>query len=183
MLSQMMRTRETAQSPPQVSDDDARWSAVRQRDRTADGAFVFAVSTTGIYCRPSCAARAPRRENVTFHATCADAERAGFRPCKRCRPNEASMAERQAAAIAKACKLIDEAEELPTLTVLARAAGLSRYHFHRVFKTVTGVTPKAYASARRGQRVRDELARSDSVTAAIYGAGFNSNGRFYAAAS
>ena len=122
-------------------------------------------------------------ENVTFHATCAEAERAGFRPCKRCRPNEASLAERQAAAVAKACQLIEQAEELPSLDALAQAAHLSRFHFHRVFKAVTGVTPKAYASAHRGKRVRDELAHSDSVTSAIYGAGFNSNGRFYAAAS
>jgi AraC family transcriptional regulator of adaptative response/methylated-DNA-[protein]-cysteine methyltransferase len=164
-------------------DDDARWSAVRRRDRAADGAFVYAVRTTGVYCRPSCASRQARRENVTFHATCADAERAGFRPCKRCRPNEASLAERQADAVAKACQLIEQAEEMPGLDALAQAAGLSRFHFHRVFKAVTGVTPKAYADARRGNRVRDELTHSDSVTAAIYGAGFNSNGRFYAAAS
>lgn len=183
MLSPMMRANETVRPLPTMSDDDARWSAVRRRDRAADGAFVYAVRTTGVYCRPSCAARTPRRENVTFHATCADAERAGFRPCKRCRPNEASLAERQAAAVAKACQLIDEAEELPSLDALARTAGLSRFHFHRVFKAVTGVTPKAYAAAHRGKRVRDELAHSDSVTSAIYGAGFNSNGRFYATAS
>jgi AraC family transcriptional regulator of adaptative response/methylated-DNA-[protein]-cysteine methyltransferase len=119
---------------------------------------------------------------VTFHATVADAVRAGFRPCKRCRPNEAPLAERQAVAVAKACRLIEEAEEVPSLDVLAQAAGLSRFHFHRVFKAVTGLTPKAYANAHRGNRVREELTRGGSVTAAIYGAGFNSNGRFYAAA-
>jgi AraC family transcriptional regulator of adaptative response/methylated-DNA-[protein]-cysteine methyltransferase len=183
MLVPMMRAPETARPLPIKSDGDSRWSAVRRRDRAADGAFVYAVRTTGVYCRPSCAARSARRENVSFHATCADAERAGFRPCKRCRPNEASLAERQAAAVAKACQLIEEAEELPSLDVLARAAGLSRFHFHRVFKAVTGLTPKAYGAAHRGKRVRDELAHSDTVTSAIYGAGFNSNGRFYAAAS
>ena len=181
MVVPMMRAHGTVRPTPK-SDDDSRWSAVRRRDRAADGTFVCAVRTTGVYCRPSCAARTPRRENVTFHATCADAERAGFRPCKRCRPNEASLAERQAAAVAKACQLIDEAEELPSLDDLARAANLSRFHFHRVFKAVTGLTPKGYAAAHRGQRVRDELRQSDSVTSAIYGAGFNSNGRFYAAA-
>jgi AraC family transcriptional regulator, regulatory protein of adaptative response / methylated-DNA-[protein]-cysteine methyltransferase len=161
--------------------DEARWEAVRRRDPAADGAFYYSVRTTGVYCRPSCAARLARRENVDFHLTCADAERAGFRPCKRCRPNEAGLAERHAAAVAKACGLIDGADEMPSLDVLADAAGLSRYHFHRVFKAVTGVTPKAYADARRGERVRQELARSETVTQAIYGAGFNSNGRFYAA--
>src|SRR5262249_11321889 len=108
MLSPMMRTNETKQLVPPASADDTRWGAVRRRARAADGTFVYAVRTTGVYCRPSCAARTPRRENVTFHAACADAERAGFRPCKRCRPNEASLAERQAAAVAKACQLIEE---------------------------------------------------------------------------
>jgi AraC family transcriptional regulator of adaptative response/methylated-DNA-[protein]-cysteine methyltransferase len=183
MLSLMMRANETSRRQPPVSDDEARWGAVQRRDRAADGTFVYAVRTTGVYCRPSCASRQARRENVTFHATCIAAERAGFRPCKRCRPNEASLAERQADAVAKACQLIEQAEEMPSLDALAQAAGLSRFHFHRVFKAVTGVTPKAYADARRGNRVRDELTHSDSVTAAIYGAGFNSNGRFYAAAS
>jgi len=161
-------------------NDDARWQAVRRRDRAADGAFYYAVRTTGVYCRPSCAARLARRENVTFHPTCEDAERAGFRPCKRCRPNEMSLAERQAVAVARSCALIDAADEMPSLETLAEAAGQSRFHFHRVFKSVTGVTPKAYADARRGQRVRQELAQSETVTQAIYGAGFNSNGRFYA---
>jgi AraC family transcriptional regulator, regulatory protein of adaptative response / methylated-DNA-[protein]-cysteine methyltransferase len=183
MSSLMMRTDETSKPTPRRSNDDTRWRAVERRDRAADGTFVYSVRTTGVYCRPSCAARLPRRENVAFHATCADAERAGFRPCKRCRPNEASLAERQAAAVANACRLIEEAEELPSLDALAQAAGLSRFHFHRVFKAATGVTPKVYADAHRGQRVRDELTRTDTVTEAIYGAGFNSNGRFYAASS
>ena len=180
MLSLTMR----ADHPmPRVSIDDDRWSAVRRRDQAADGAFVYSVQTTGVYCRPSCAARLPRRENVRFHATVAEAEQAGFRACKRCRPNEVGQAERQAVAVAKACRLIEAADETPSLDVLAKAAGMSRFHFHRVFKGVTGVTPKAYADASRGGRVRDRLARGGSVTEAIYGAGFNSNGRFYAAAS
>jgi AraC family transcriptional regulator of adaptative response/methylated-DNA-[protein]-cysteine methyltransferase len=166
--------------PPRYNDDAARWAAVARRDRGADGVFYYSVRTTGVYCRPSCAARLPRRENVVFHATCADAERAGFRPCKRCRPNEPSAERRRAAAVAEACRLIETAEEIPSLDTLARAGGMSRYHFHRVFKAVTGVTPKAYAAAHRARRVREELARSDTVTEAIYGAGFNSNGRFYA---
>jgi AraC family transcriptional regulator, regulatory protein of adaptative response / methylated-DNA-[protein]-cysteine methyltransferase len=165
------------------ASEEARWDAVKRRDRAADGAFYYAVATTGVYCRPSCASRQARRENMSFYATTAAAERAGFRPCKRCRPNGPTLVERQAAAVAKACRLIEEAEELPSLDALAKEAGMSRFHFHRVFKAATGVTPKAYADAHRAQRVRDELATSGTVTEAIYGAGFNSSGRFYAAST
>jgi AraC family transcriptional regulator of adaptative response/methylated-DNA-[protein]-cysteine methyltransferase len=150
-----------------------------RRDGGADGAFYYSVRTTGVYCRPSCASRQARRENVAFHSTCAEAERAGFRPCKRCRPNEAGLAEQHAAAVAKACRLMESADEMPGLDALAAAAGMSRFHFHRVFRALTGVTPKAYADARRSERVRQELSRSRTVTEAIYGAGFNSSGRFY----
>ena len=181
MLPLTMTNSETR--PRMVQSDDQRWDAVCRCDGAADGAFYYSVKTTGVYCRPSCAARAPRRDNVAFHETCADAERAGFRPCKRCRPNEPRLADRHAAAVAKACRLIEEAEELPSLDALAQTADLSRFHFHRVFKSITGVTPKAYGDAHRGKRVRAELVRRDTVTQAIYGAGFNSNGRFYAAAS
>lgn len=163
--------------------EEAKWDAVVRRDAAADGLFFYSVRTTGVYCRPSCAARLARRENVRFHDSCAGAEAAGFRPCKRCRPNEASLAERQAAAVAKACRLIEEAEEPPALESLAEAVGLSRFHFHRVFKEIAGVTPKGYADAHRANRVRQELTRSATVTEAIYDAGFNSNGRFYAASS
>jgi AraC family transcriptional regulator of adaptative response/methylated-DNA-[protein]-cysteine methyltransferase len=165
-----------------TTERDPRWASVTARDRAADGTFFYSVSTTGVYCRPSCAARLARPENVRFHATCADAERAGFRPCKRCKPDQPAMAEQHAAKIAGACRLIEAADEPPSLDELARAVGLSPYHFHRVFKTVTGVTPKAYAAAHRAKRVRDGLTRSGTVTEAIYGAGFNSNGRFYATA-
>jgi AraC family transcriptional regulator, regulatory protein of adaptative response / methylated-DNA-[protein]-cysteine methyltransferase len=182
MSSLTMATQRASRPAPGSSTEDSRWRAVERRDRAADGTFVYSVRTTGVYCRPSCAARLPRRENVTFHADCAEAERAGFRPCKRCRPNEPALADQQAAAVAAACRLIEEAEETPSLGALAQAAALSRFHFHRVFKAVTGVTPKAYADAHRGKRVRAELAQSGTVTEAIYGAGFNSSGRFYAAA-
>jgi AraC family transcriptional regulator of adaptative response/methylated-DNA-[protein]-cysteine methyltransferase len=174
-------TMTTRSKAPSFASDAARWQAVQRRDRAADGAFWYSVRTTGVYCRPSCAARLPRRENVAFHASPAAAEKAGFRPCKRCR-SAAALAERQAAAVAKACRLIERADEMPSLTTLAKSAGMSRFHFHRVFKSATGVTPKAYADANRAQRVRDALAARGSVTAAIYDAGFNSSGRFYAAA-
>jgi AraC family transcriptional regulator of adaptative response/methylated-DNA-[protein]-cysteine methyltransferase len=163
--------------------DNDKWAAVVRRDRSADNSFYYAVSTTGVYCRPSCAARLPRREHVQFYATRAEAEKAGFRPCKRCRPDEAPRAERQAAAIAKACRLIEESDEVPGLDLLASAAGMSRFYFHRVFRQITGLTPKAYAAAHRASRVRDELTRTSTVTEAIYEAGFNSSGRFYATSS
>jgi AraC family transcriptional regulator of adaptative response/methylated-DNA-[protein]-cysteine methyltransferase len=158
---------------------DPRWASVVARDHSADGAFCFSVETTGVYCRPSCVARRPNPKNVRFHATPADAEQAGFRACKRCRPGQPSREEELAAKVADACRLIEGADETPALAELAAAAGLSPYHFHRVFKAATGVTPKDYATAHRTRRVRDQLARSNTVTEAIYEAGFNSNSRFY----
>ena len=160
--------------------NDPRWADVIGRNASADGRFVYSVKTTGVYCRPSCAARPARPENVRFHANPADAERAGFRACKRCRPNTQSPAERQSAQVAELCRWIEQSETTPTLGSLAARAGLSAYHVHRVFKAVTGVTPKAYADAQRAKRLRAELDRSRTVTEAIYGAGFGSNGRFYA---
>jgi AraC family transcriptional regulator of adaptative response/methylated-DNA-[protein]-cysteine methyltransferase len=158
---------------------DLRWAAVVARDPAADGKFVYSVKTTGVYCRPSCRARPARPENVAFHATAADAERVGFRPCKRCKPDQPSRAEQHAAKVAELCRFIEGAEELPTLGELAKRAAMSTYHLHRVFKDVTGLTPKAYAAAHRAKRIRQELDRSDTVTEAIYGAGYNSQGRFY----
>jgi len=174
---------QTARIAPTFSGDEARWEAVIRRDRIADGTFYYAVQTTGVYCRPSCPARRARRENVQFFVTCDAAEQAGYRPCKRCRPHEAGDATQHAAAVEKACRLIEQAENLPSLDALATAVGMSRYYFHRVFKASTGVTPKGYAVAQRAQRVRDELARTDTVTEAIYGAGFQSNARFYETSS
>ena len=159
---------------------DPRWAAVIGRDAAADGTFFYSVSTTGVYCRPSCGARPARPEHVRFHATAADAERAGFRPCRRCKPDQAPLSEQHAALIADLCRFIQDAESAPTLDALAQRAGLSAYHLHRVFKAVTGLTPKAYAAAHRAQRVRDGLDRGATVTDAIYGAGYNSGGRFYA---
>lgn len=161
-------------------NDEARWHAVVQRDRSADSALYYAVTTTGVYCRPSCGARLPRRDHVRFYATSTEAEQAGFRPCKRCRPQD--LVTTHAAAVAAACRTIETAETLPSLATLAQQAGMSRYHFHRVFKALTGVTPKAYAAAHRAQRVRHALPQCATVTEALYAAGFNSNGRFYAQA-
>jgi AraC family transcriptional regulator of adaptative response/methylated-DNA-[protein]-cysteine methyltransferase len=163
---------------PAFSSDADRWQAVIGRDRRADGAFYYSVATTGVYCRPSCGARLALRENVAFHDSTAAAERAGFRACKRCRPDET---DRRAAIVAQACRTIAQAETSPSLGELAAEAGLSAFHFHRVFKAATGVTPKAYADAERARRMGAALDRADTVTEAIYDAGFNSSGRFYAA--
>jgi AraC family transcriptional regulator of adaptative response/methylated-DNA-[protein]-cysteine methyltransferase len=173
-----------AASTAGYGSDDERWAAVQRRDRAADGAFYYSVRTTGVYCRPSCGARPALRANVAFHANCLDAERAGFRACLRCKPTLPPLAERQAQAVAQACRSIDAAAEAadaaPDLDSLAQAAGMSRFHFHRVFKAHTGITPKAYAAARRTERVQSGLAQGGSVTAAIYAAGYSSSTRFYA---
>lgn len=168
---------------PARPDDNACWAAVCDRDAGADGRFWYAVRTTGIYCRPSCVSRMPRRENVSFHASPAAAEAAGYRPCKRCRPQESAPGARHAAAIARACALIEQAETVPDLTRLAAAAGISRFHFHRLFKAHIGLTPRAYAAARQKERVRAGLASGASVTTALHDAGFSSSGRFYAGAA
>ena len=168
---------------PASSRDEARWEAFVARDASFEGQFYIAVKTTGVYCRPGCPARLPKRANVRFFDTRDEAERAGFRPCKRCKPDQPSLGELHAGKIAQACRLIETADEAPKLDDLAEAVGLSPYHFHRIFKQALGVTPKAYATAHRANRVREGLGRSGTVTEAIYDAGFNSNGRFYANAS
>ena len=165
---------------PMAVERDPRWAALLARDPAAEGAFVYSVATTGVYCRPTCPSRRPRPENVAFYATAAEAEKAGFRPCRRCRPNEAPAGERHAALVAAACRRIEKAEAPPKLDALAVKAGMSPSHFHRLFKAITGLTPKAYAAAHRAKRVRQELSNGEgTVTEAIYGAGFNASSRFY----
>lgn len=160
--------------------NDPRWADVVARNAAADGRFVYSVRTTGVYCRPSCSARTARPENVRFHASSAEAERAGFRPCKRCSPDSRSPAEAHAALVTELCRWIERSDASPSLETLAARAGMSRYHLHRVFKAETGVTPKAYADAQRAKRMRAALDTTRTVTEAIYDAGFGSNGRFYA---
>ena len=152
---------------PKISTkDEVQWDAVVARDRKYDGKFYYSVATTGVYCRPSCPSRLAKRVNVRFHDTRADAEAAGFRPCKRCGLDQSALEEQHAAKIANTCRLIEAAEEEPKLDELAQSAGLSAYHFHRIFKAITGVTPKAYAIAHRQKRVREKLGTSKSVTEA-----------------
>jgi AraC family transcriptional regulator of adaptative response/methylated-DNA-[protein]-cysteine methyltransferase len=166
-----------------VAREDHYYDIIRNRDASYDGTFVYAVRTTGVYCRPSCAARLALRGNVSFHPSWQAAERAGFRACKRCHPNGQSARARTAALIGRACRMIDEAEEMPGLAELARHAGLSPFHFHRLFRQATGVTPKDYADERRAARMREHLAGAQSVTEAIYASGFNAPSRFYEGAA
>ncbi len=176
MLMTETRQTDTSRAP---AHDEERWQAVKRRDRAFDGAFVFAVRTTGIYCRPSCASRPARRENVAFFTNVAEAEKAGYRACKRCRPDKLGAPDPQVQAVSQACERIERAEEAPKLAELAATAGLSPYHFHRVFKAITGVTPKAYTAETRARRASDKLRTAETVTEAIYDAGFNSSSRFY----
>jgi len=158
---------------------DPRWPSIVARDSSADGKFYYAVKTTGVFCRPSCAARLARPENVKYFQSCVEAEKAGFRACKRCKPSQASISEQNAGKIAKACRLIEKSEEIPSLARLAKYAGMSPYHFHRTFKSITGLTPNDYAAAHRSRRLRSSLETSNTVTNAIYEAGFSSSSRFY----
>ena len=162
---------------------DPRWAAVMAHSAAADGSFWYSVLTTGVYCRPSCAARTPRPENVRFYASCADAEAEGFRPCQRCKPQQPTALSHHAALVTEACRVIEGASTAGALTLDALAArlGLSASHLHRIFKQATGLTPKAYAAAQRAQRLRSALdnAPTASVTDAIYRAGYQSSSRFY----
>ncbi|UUT10403.1 bifunctional DNA-binding transcriptional regulator/O6-methylguanine-DNA methyltransferase Ada [Pseudomonas zeae] len=170
-------------STPLDTENDPRWAAVLARDPQADGQFVYAVKTTGIYCRPSSLARLPKPQNVEFFDTAQQAEAAGYRPSKRASKDQSDVAAQHAATVATACRQIEIAENPPTLNELAETAGLSPFHFHRVFKAATGLTPRAYAAAHRSRRVRERLADGNSVTDALYDAGFNSNSRFYESAN
>lgn len=155
------------------------WQAVVGRNKQADGSFVYAVRTTGVYCRPSCASRQPNRGNVAFFAGAAEAEHAGFRPCKRCQPHVAASLNRHIEAIAQACTIIEQAEATPKLDALAEAVNLSPYHFHRLFKQTIGVTPRQYALNKQMHRVQERLQQDGTVTEAIFNAGFASSSSFY----
>ncbi|HEY3658315.1 MAG TPA: bifunctional DNA-binding transcriptional regulator/O6-methylguanine-DNA methyltransferase Ada [Steroidobacteraceae bacterium] len=161
------------------AQDDARWSRVLSRDKSADGQFWYSVVTTGVYCRPSCPSRAANPKNVRIYGASADARAAGFRPCKRCNPDGLSRDAENTAIVAKACKLMEGGDAAPSLEEIAAAVEMSPSYFHRLFKRKTGLTPKEYAVAHRAGRVRDKLQNGPSVTQAIYDAGFNSNSRFY----
>jgi AraC family transcriptional regulator, regulatory protein of adaptative response / methylated-DNA-[protein]-cysteine methyltransferase len=163
---------------PSVADDP-RWARVVARDKGADGQFWYSVSTTGIYCRPSCPSRTANPKNVQLHDSLQSAKASGFRQCRRCNPDGPSLEIENASLVAKACRFIENSEEEPSLHSIAKAVGLSPGYFHRVFRATTGLTPKSYADAYRAKKLRDGLAAGTSVTEAMYDAGFNSSGRFY----
>lgn len=171
------RRQEAAAQSAAHTDAERRWMQVLARDGDADGHFVYAVRSTGIYCRPSCPSRKPRRDNVVFHDLPEAAEQAGFRACKRCRPEQVAAADPRVAAVRRACRQIEQAA--PDLETLAAAAGLSAFHFQRLFKQLVGVTPKQYAEARRQARLRHHLRKGEDVASALYGAGYGSSSRLY----
>ncbi|NOT48397.1 MAG: bifunctional DNA-binding transcriptional regulator/O6-methylguanine-DNA methyltransferase Ada [Acidobacteria bacterium] len=163
-------------------DSEIFWNAVRTNDARFDGAFYLGVKTTGIYCRPSCRARTPKRENVAFFESWSDAERSGLRPCLRCKPRDSSMIDPQVQKIIKACELL-ESEDLYSLDDLADVVDLSPYHLQRSFKEIIGVSPKKYSEVKRMERFKSELREGVDVTAAMYDAGFGSSSRLYEKAS
>ncbi|MGB4073883.1 bifunctional DNA-binding transcriptional regulator/O6-methylguanine-DNA methyltransferase Ada [Pseudomonas sp.] len=160
-------------------DADRCWQAVCARDAMQDGQFVFAVRSTGIYCRPSCPARRPRRDNVSFHAAASDAAAAGFRPCKRCSPQGQSPAEQLDALVVAACRLLTDSEQRLTLAQLAARIGLSASHLARAFKARTGLTPNAWSAAQRRTRLDTQLAKADSVLDAALAAGYSGTRALY----
>lgn len=159
--------------------DESRWLAVETRDNRKDAEFVFAVRTTGIFCRPSCSARHPLRKNVLFFAGSADAQAAGFRPCKRCQPDKLAPELQRAERVTQACRIIETSNSPLTLNELASQVAMSPFHFHRLFKSVTGLTPNAWQKALRTQRLREQLAQGETVTRAVFDAGFQSGSNFY----
>jgi len=159
--------------------DDPRWARIISRDKSADGELWYTVATTGVYCRPSCPSRTANPKNVGLHDSIESARATGFRPCRRCNPDGLSLETENTALVAKACRLIEESEEEPSLDDLASAVGRSPSYFHRMFKASTGLTPKGYAAGHRARKVREGLEAGASVTEAMYDAGFNSSGRFY----
>src|SRR2546423_1164512 len=163
-----------------LDETEARWQAVMTRDARSDGQFVFAVSSTGIYCRPSCPSRRPHRERVSFFELPEAAEQAGFRACRRCHPRSTSVKDPQVEMVRRVCNLIDNNDDEPmTLGVLSDQTGVSSFHLQRTFKRVMGVTPREYADARRLGCFKSRVRNGESVTNAIYDAGFGSSSRLY----
>ena len=180
----MMNAQEEMANDDQQFWRSSYWDAVTGRDRSMDGVFFYAVRTTGVYCRPSCSSRRPRPENVAFFHTRAGAERAGFRPCKRCKPEKEIQTDANSEVVEKVCRYIDAHPDGPvTLEALSGAIGLSPFHLHRTFKALTGITPKAYADSRRLESLKAGLREGHSVTRSLYDAGYGSSSRLYERAS
>jgi len=165
-------------------DGAARWQAVQSRDRSADGAFVYAVRSTGVYCRPSCPSRKPQRQQVVFFALAEAAEQKGFRPCQRCRPRTVQLSDPRIAAVARVCREIDarvlaDPDARLTLGQLSQSAGVSTHQLERAFRATIGITPRQYADAQRMRRLKSRLKKGDNVTTALYEAGYGSSSRLY----
>lgn len=161
------------------STDQSRWQAVETRDTRADGQFVFAVKTTGICCRPSCRARHPLRKNVLFFENVDAAVNAGFRPCKRCQPDKLAPEQQRIDRITQACRILETSSEPMVLAELAAQVAMSPFHFHRLFKQVTGLTPHAWQKALRAKRLREQLTEGEQVIRAVFDAGYQSGSNFY----
>ena len=168
-----------AQQRTDTTTDQYRWDAVKARDAGAATRFLYAVKTTGVYCRPGCSSRPPKRINVEFFDSAAEAQRAGYRPCKRCRPHGVANADKTTRLVERACRMIERADDPVTLAELAAKAAMSAGHFQRLFKGIVGLTPRQYAATHRTQRFRTGLRTGDSVTEAIYSAGYGSSSRAY----
>lgn len=170
----------TIPEQPQITDAEHAWTAVLARDGRFDGRFVYAVRTTGVYCRPSCGSRRPHRDNVLFFAGPAAAEADGFRPCRRCRPSGDRADDRDARAVQRACRLLDDhLEAPPTLRALGSAVGMSPWHLQRVFRRLVGLTPRGYVEAQRLARFRARLRAGETVSRAVYSAGYGSGRAVY----
>lgn len=159
-------------------NEEACWQAVVERRASARGLFVVAVRTTGVFCRAGCPARVPKRQNVAFYASARQAAAAGYRPCKRCRPSEALSPEQDV--VRRICRRLEAADGVPTLDELSAEFGLSKFHLQRLFRRAVGVSPRAYASGRRAERVKQALSEGDGVAGAAYASGFGSGSRLYA---
>src|SRR5580658_8023138 len=188
-MSQLtLHTMGRAESAGHANHNQALWDSVRGRDRAADGVFVYAVRSTGIYCRPSCPSRKPRREQVVFFALPEAAEQQGFRACRRCRPRSIGIRDSRIDAVARVCREIESrissdidsnGETRLTLTALSAPAGMSSHQLERAFRSVMGITPRQYADAQRMRRLKSSLKKGDNVTTALYDAGFGSSSRLY----
>ncbi|WP_420563660.1 bifunctional DNA-binding transcriptional regulator/O6-methylguanine-DNA methyltransferase Ada [Thalassobaculum sp.] len=177
MTVQMTASPAKARTP---MDDDARYRVVVARDKSFDGAFIVAVRTTGVYCRPYCPSRTPKRENVSFFQTPEQARSAGYRACRRCKPDESAAPDPRLDAVRAACRAIESAEdECPSLEALGTAAGLSPFHLQRSFKAVMGISPRQYWDARRLGKLKENLKSGEGVAMALYGAGYGSSSRLY----
>jgi AraC family transcriptional regulator, regulatory protein of adaptative response / methylated-DNA-[protein]-cysteine methyltransferase len=180
IMSALAQTVQEHKSEPMSNvarlDADTAWAAFMRRDRKWDGRVIGAVKSTGVYCKPSCPARRPRRENVVFYSTAEEARTAGFRPCLRCKPDEVG---RDRDAVARAVKIIEQAEEAPNLAELAEAVGYAAHHFQRIFKRDLGVSPAEYARGLRNRRAQAALRQGGRVTDAIYDAGYSAPSGFY----